>query len=75
MEKAVMDDKTWVEQELTKYRKDEIEAVRRVAKAQEEAARAKEELAAAREWLEGVRGGIKEFEFQMDFLALNGRLP
>jgi hypothetical protein len=46
-----------------------------VAKAKEEAARAKAELAAAKEQLEGVRGGIKEFEFQMNFLALNGRLP
>jgi hypothetical protein len=70
-----MDDKTWIEQELAKYRKDEIEAVMRLSNAREKAARAKEELAAAREWLEGVRGGIKEFEFQMDFLALNGRLP
>jgi hypothetical protein len=70
-----MDDKERVEQELAKYRKAEIEAVMRLANAQEKAARAKEELAAAKEWLEGVRDGVHELESQMDLMAFYGRLP
>jgi hypothetical protein len=70
-----MDSKEWAEQELARYRKEEIETVKRVARARERVDRAKAELAAAKEWLEGTRGGIKEFEYQMDYLASHGRLP
>jgi predicted nucleic acid-binding Zn-ribbon protein len=70
-----MDSKEWAEQELARYQKEEIEAVKRIVKAQEDLTKAKTELAAAKEYLEGVRGGIKEFEFQMDCLTLYGRLP
>jgi predicted nucleic acid-binding Zn-ribbon protein len=70
-----MNDKEWAEQELAQYRKEEIEAVKRIAKAREDLTKAKTELAAAKEYLEGVRGGIKEFEFQMNCLTLSGRLP
>jgi hypothetical protein len=70
-----MNDKDWVNQELAQFQKEEIEAVKRIVKAQEEVSKAKAELAAAREILEGIRGGIKEFEYQRDFLTLHGRLP
>jgi glutamine synthetase adenylyltransferase len=69
-----MDDKEWVAQELAQYRKDEIEAAKRVMKAREEVAKAKAELAAAKERLAGARGGIIEFEFQTDYLNKHGRL-
>jgi uncharacterized protein YnzC (UPF0291/DUF896 family) len=70
-----MNNKDWIEQELAQHHKDEIEAVNRVIRAQKEVSMAKAELAAAKEYLEGVRGGIKELEFQMDYFDLHGRLP
>jgi outer membrane protein TolC len=70
-----MNDKNWMEQELAQYQKDEIEVIKQVVKAQEDVAKAKANLAAAKERLEGIRGGIREFEFQRDYLDVHGRLP
>ena len=70
-----MNNSDWVEQELTWHQKEELEAIKRVAKAQEDVIKAKAELAAAKECLAGVRGGIREFEFQLDYLNLHVRLP
>jgi hypothetical protein len=69
-----MDNKEWTAKELAKHRKDEIEAVRRVMKAQEEVAKANAKLAAAKEWLAEVRDGISKFEYQMEYLKKYRRL-
>jgi hypothetical protein len=70
-----MYDKEWLEQELEKERKYEIEAARRVIKLREEMIKVKAEFAAAKEYLEGVRGMIRVFEFEVDSLALNESIP
>jgi hypothetical protein len=70
-----MTDKEWVEQELAQYQKLEIEAVKLVAKAKKKLAKAKAELDAAKGCLAEIRGGMKEFEFQKEYLTEYGRLP
>jgi hypothetical protein len=64
-----MDQRNLLDQTLTKLRKDEFDAVKRVAEAQREAAKAQAELSAAKERLEIVRGGKKYVLFQKQMVA------
>jgi hypothetical protein len=72
-ESVMNDDKDFVEKELAYFRKNEIEAVRRLEKAKEGWAKARAELAVAREGLEGTRCMIREFEYEMDYLRRTGK--
>jgi hypothetical protein len=74
MEKE-MADFEWVSNELKYYQKEELAAIERVKKAEAEYKKAKAERAEAHEILSGVRGGIAEFTYLMNFLQEHGKLP
>jgi predicted nucleic acid-binding Zn-ribbon protein len=70
-----MSDIAWVKRELDRYENEEEETMKRLAKARSELTRAKAEYSATKELLAGIRGGKKEFLWQLDYWKEHGRLP
>jgi hypothetical protein len=65
----------WVTAELCHFQKEEMSAIERVKIAKDNLTKARADLAAAQETLIGVRGGIAEFTWQMEYLKEHGKLP
>ena len=65
----------WVKNELIKFQRNELDAVKRVENARDMLEIAKVEKHEADEALKGIQGCIAEFVWQIDFYNKNGRLP
>jgi hypothetical protein len=65
----------WVKNQLLHFQKEEVCYVQAVQIASQKLEKAKEEFVKAEERLDGIRGVIKEFEWQLNFYGENGRLP
>jgi hypothetical protein len=70
-----MADSERVSNKLRHYQKEELSAVERVKKADAEYRKAKAERAEAYKELSGIRCGIFEFAWRMDYLEEHGKLP